>query len=100
MASVTFDTLKFSERLKSAGVPEAQAKAMAEAQRDVLAEALDSTLATKSDVSGLQQSISDVKSELKQEMAEFRSELKLIKWMLGLLLGGVIALILKAFFPS
>ncbi len=73
---------------------------MAEAQRDVLAEALDSTLATKSDVSNLQQNIAEVKSELKQEMTELRSELKLIKWMLGLLLGGVIALMLKAFFPS
>ncbi|MDQ3565293.1 MAG: CCDC90 family protein [Pseudomonadota bacterium] len=31
MASVTFDTLKFVERPKAAGVPEAQAKALAEA---------------------------------------------------------------------
>jgi hypothetical protein len=29
-----------------------------------------------------------------------RVELMLIKWMLGLLLGGVLALILKAFFPT
>jgi hypothetical protein len=27
-----------------------------------------------------------------------RSELKVVKWMLGILLGGLIALILKAFF--
>jgi hypothetical protein len=31
MATVTFDTLKFVERLKAAGVPEAQVKAEAEA---------------------------------------------------------------------
>lgn len=31
MSAVTFDTLKFVERLKSAGVPEGQAKAISEA---------------------------------------------------------------------
>lgn len=51
MATITFDTLKFVERLKAAGVPEEQAKAEVEA----LAEALSETiavreLATKSDL--------------------------------------------------
>ncbi len=47
---VTFDTLKFVERLKAAGVPEGQAKAMAEVQRETFAEVMDSALATKDDV--------------------------------------------------
>ena len=34
MATVTFETMKFVERLKAAGIPEAQAKAFAEAQRE------------------------------------------------------------------
>ncbi len=34
MTAVTFDTLKFVEKLKSAGVPEEQAKAMSEVFRD------------------------------------------------------------------
>ena len=110
MATVTFDTLKFVETLKAAGIPEAQAKALAEAQREAFAETLNTTLATKSDIfglkqdisdvrSGLKQDISDVRSELKQDISDVRSELKVVKWMLGILLGGVIALILKAFFP-
>ena len=49
MAAITFDTLKFVETLKEAGVNEKQAKAMVEAQRDSLSEAMESQLATKGD---------------------------------------------------
>ena len=49
---------------------------------------LESQLATKADISRL---------ELK--LIEHEGEFKLIKWMLGIVLGGVIALVLKAFFP-
>ena len=50
MATVTFDTHEFVKKLKSAGFSESQAEAVAEAQRDSLAQALDSQLATKADV--------------------------------------------------
>lgn len=36
MATITFDTLRFVEKLKAAGVPEAQAKAEAEALQEAL----------------------------------------------------------------
>jgi len=83
MASVTFDTLKFVERLKGAGMPEEQAKALAEAFKDAQGEA---ELVTKKD--------------LQIELAPLKADLNLVKWMLGLVLAGVLALILKAFFPS
>ena len=83
MAAVTFDTLKFVEKLKAAGIPETQAKAMAEAFKDAQGEA---DLVTKKD--------------LQLELAPLKADITLIKWMLGLLLGGILALILKAFFPS
>lgn len=73
MTAVTFDTLKFVERLRAAGVPEAQAKAMAEAQIEALGEATAFALATKTDVYDL------------------KSELRLMKWMLGFLLALCIA---------
>ncbi len=64
VAFITFDTLKFSDRLKEAGVPAAQAKARA------LAEALGaSDIATKADL-----------LELKMDV---------IKWMVGLALTQV-----------
>jgi hypothetical protein len=90
MTTVTFDTLKFVEKLKAAGVPEGQAKAMSEAFQEAQGE-LD--VATKRDLKEL-----ELKIETRFEGV--RGELMLIKWMLGLLLGGVLALILKAFFPT
>ena len=88
MASTTFDTHKFVRRLRDAGMPEGQAEALAEAQREALAQTLDTQMATKADISRI---------ELK--LVEHDGELKLIKWMLSLLLAGVLALVLKTFFP-
>ncbi|OGR05578.1 MAG: DUF1640 domain-containing protein [Deltaproteobacteria bacterium RIFOXYD12_FULL_50_9] len=82
MTTITFDTLKFVERLKAAGVPAEQAKAEAEALVDAFSEAMDSQLATRSDINRLER------------------ELLVLKWMVGLVMGGIVALILKAFFPS
>ena len=73
MTTVTFDTLKFVERLKAAGVPEAQAKAMAEAQQDALSESVATQLATRID------------------LAELR--LDVIKWMVGLALAQISLLV-------
>jgi hypothetical protein len=131
MAAVTFDTLKFANRLKQAGVPDKQA----EAEAEVLAEALQvnlKDLVTKEDLhtaldalegrlgariadldSRLGGRIADLDSRLGGRIADLDSrlggridtleakvsgELTLVKWMLGLLMGGVAALILKAFF--
>ena len=47
MATITFDTLKFVERLEKAGVSREQASAMADAFKDASSEA---ELATKNDV--------------------------------------------------
>jgi hypothetical protein len=41
MSTVTFDTLKFADHLRGAGVPEAQAKAMSDAQKELLTEIFD-----------------------------------------------------------
>lgn len=82
MAALTFDTLKFTKRLKEAGFPEAQAEALVDA---VLGATSEAELVTKKD--------------LQIELAPLKTDLTLIKWMLGLLLGGVVALVLKAFAP-
>lgn len=87
MAAITFDTLKFANKLKSAGVPDKQAEAEAEA----LSEALEvnlKELVTKEYLD----------AKLQQELAPLRTDLVVIKWMIGLMLAGVISLVLKAFF--
>lgn len=83
MSAVSFDTLKFVETLKTAGVPEDQAKAMSNAFKEASGE-LD--LATKND--------------LQAELAPIKADLSIVKWMGGIIVGGVIMLILKTFFPA
>jgi hypothetical protein len=82
MATITFDTLKFVEKLKAGGVPEPQAKAEAEALVSAFSEAMDSQLATKNDINRIEK------------------ELAVLKWMTGIVMGGILALIMKAFFPA
>ncbi len=50
MATITFDTLKFVEKLRAAGVSEALAKAEAEAFVTAFSEAMDSQLLSKSEI--------------------------------------------------
>lgn len=68
MTTLTFDTLKFANRLKAAGVPAQQAEAEAEALAEVLSDAVKtSDLTTKADLHD--------------------SELRIIKWVVGMALA-------------
>ena len=89
MSTITFDTHELVKRLKEAGFSDSQAEALTLAQRDALSQALDTQIATKADI-----------SRLELILTEHGGEFKLIKWMLGILLGGIIALVLRAFFLS
>ncbi|MQY51291.1 DUF1640 domain-containing protein [Rhodocyclus gracilis] len=85
--AIQFDTLRYVEKLKSAGISEAQAKAEAEALATAPGESASGLLATKDDI-----------TNIKIEMAEIKSELKLMKWMLVTIVAGVASLVVKAFF--
>jgi len=99
-AVLAFDTLKFSDSLKAAGVAAPQAEAQARALAGVLASSLDA-LATRDD---LQASETGVRGEIKQLATELRadlreSELRLrgelapMKWMLATVSAGMVALV-------
>jgi hypothetical protein len=88
MATITFDTLKFVKQLEASGIPPGQAEAFVRAQQEILSQALDSTLATRSDIECIE-----------RKLIEFEGEFKAIKWMLGIIVGGVVMLVLRAFFP-
>lgn len=88
MSTITFDTLKFADRLEAAGVAPAQAKAEAQA----LAEALGS-----SDVASARD-LERLEAKMDTRFERLTGEITLIKWMLGLLLAGVASLVLRAFF--
>jgi hypothetical protein len=74
--------LAYTKRLREAGFTEAQAEVHTQAQKQVLAEVLDTTLATKTDINRLEKQIA------------------VLKWMMGVMLAGVVSLIMKAFFIS
>ena len=72
MTTITFDT---------------QAEALSDAQKKSLSETLHMSLATKGDI-----------NRLEKELTEIKAEQKLMRWMMGFVLAGIAALILKSFF--
>lgn len=96
MATITFDTLKFVEKLRVAGVPEAEAEAL----QGFFAETLETQLATKTDIVRLERRLDGFDAKIDRLETNLSGELTLVKWMMGLILGGVIALIMRVFFPA
>lgn len=88
MTAITFDTLKYADRLEAAGVPPQQAKAEAQALAEVLS---SSEVASARDLERLEAQIVLLRTEM-------NSRFTLLQWMLGLLLAGVASLIIKSFF--
>jgi hypothetical protein len=78
MTTITFDTLKLVDKLKAAGISQEQAEAIVR----VIAEAQDE-LVTKT--------YFDIK------LSPILTDLAVLKWMMGILLAGVLSLVLKAF---
>jgi len=101
MATVTFDTLKFVETLKEAGIPEPQAKAFSTAVQESH-EAADP--ATKTDLCHEMKEL-ELRIDTRFEHIDIRfekmhGEMLLLKWMPGLLIASVASLVLKAFFGA
>ena len=98
MATITFDTFENVKRLKAVGFTEKQA----EVQTKIISELVENRLATKQDIVLLQRDMKEMEVSLKRDMKEMElkitSEQKLIKWMMGFVLAGIAALILKSFF--
>lgn len=83
MATITFDSLRVSDKLKSAGFTAEQAEAVVR----VIAEAQDD-LVTRKDLDA-------ALSPLKMDLAVLKTEVTQIKWMLGFVIGGIIAVLAK-----
>ena len=86
MTTITFDTLKFTQILEKSGIPHEQAVAMAEAQRESLAEIMVAHVVTKQDV-----------QDIKYKQIEHDGQFTLLKWMLGVLIAGMMAVVVKLF---
>lgn len=79
MTTITFDTLDLVDKLKAAGIPQTQAEAVVR----VIAEA-QVKLVTKDD--------------LEIALSPLKADLAVLKWMMGVMLAGILSLVLKTFF--
>jgi hypothetical protein len=79
MTTITFDTLELVDKLKTAGIPQEQAEAVVR----VIADA-QIKLVTKDD--------------LEIALSPLKTDLAVLKWMIGILIAGVMSLVLKTFF--
>ncbi len=87
MTTAIFDTLKASRELKAAGIDEAHAEAIV----TTVAGAFEDTVATKSDVVA-------IRADMDKLEASIKGDIKLLKWMIGVVLACVAFPILKSFF--
>jgi hypothetical protein len=78
-ATVTFDTLRYVEKLQKAGVSDQQARAEAGALSDAFCEAMDSQLAKRTDIERIER------------------ELSVLKWMAGFNLALTVTILWKLF---
>lgn len=86
---MVFDTHNFVKRLTAAGMPLGQAEVLAEEQ----ARLIDTRLATKNDLVRAVGSLAT-----KDALTAVQTDVVLLKWMMGVVLAGVLSLILKTFF--
>jgi len=87
MTSITFDTLRFANRLKAAGLDPKLAEAHAEAEAEVYSNILSNELATKHDLHRLEAA---TKSDLRklESKIDLSNHAQLIKFG-GMLAGGI-----------
>jgi hypothetical protein len=105
---VTFDTLEYVKELKEGGFTDKQADSLAKAQKKVI-EAMDKTLATKSDIHEIKNilkedihevidHIKDFKSELQIECESIKARLAILEKAVWIVIAGMVTLLLKSFF--
>lgn len=90
MTTAVFDTLKASDTLKAAGIEAKQAEAIVH----TMAGAFEDTVATKAD---LKIEIGAVRADIEKLEASVKGDIKLLKWMIGVVLACVAFPILKSF---
>jgi hypothetical protein len=88
MTAITFDTLKFANRLKQAGVTPAHAEAEAQALAEVFETNL-SDLATKGDLLAVKADVQVVKIEVQHLEQRITAQLALLEQRMTIKLGGL-----------
>jgi len=89
MTTITFDTLELVDKLKTAGIPQEQAEAVVH----VIAEAQKTLVSNLT----LDYQLKETELRLDARFERIEGELKLNRWMLGLLIAGVMSIVIKTF---
>ena len=86
-STIVFDTLRYANKLKAAGVSEKQA----EVQAETLAEIIDDNLATKRDLKELELKLEEKIELIRRDIKELEGKLliKLTGILGGLMLGSI-----------
>ena len=96
---VPFDPLRFVKRMTEAGMPLAQAEALA-SEQGVL---LNTHFATKQDTGEVKRGLAGVQhdvGELKIGLAVVKAELTMVKWMVSGVGFGMLLLLVRTFWPA
>ncbi|WP_034301943.1 DUF1640 domain-containing protein [Herbaspirillum sp. RV1423] len=93
MATTFFDTHDYVKRLEESGIPTAQAEAHAK----VLAEAMNNELLKKADLNEFRAEVRTKFAEVETKFTEVKGQFELLKWMLGFMLAGTVAILFKIF---
>lgn len=100
MSAILFDTIKFLEKLISAGIPSKQAKA----QIEIFSEAMQVNtidLASKRDLREvevrLEARIDKLESKLEKVEIELSGQITLLRWMMSFVLAGITTVLVKLF---
>ena len=110
MAVATFDTLKFANTLKAAGVPDKQAEAQAVAFAEVIQLNLKD-LVTKDDLAivskEIKQEVKDAEQRVNARIdtlaVQVKGDMLLLKWMLGVGVtfgAGILGVLLRVLFTQ
>jgi type II secretory pathway component PulL len=92
---MTFDTLEFSRRLKSAGFTEQQAEVLAEATRDHVTEEMVTKSFLQSEMQKLNQKLEFEVEKLRSEMEKLSMRLTIRMGTIAVAVVGALAAIIK-----
>ena len=98
MSTITFDTLKYAKQLEASGVPAMQAEAFVNAQREILSEALDTSLATRSDMLAIKAEIKSLELKMESKFDLIDAKFDKLSWMMGILIALAVTSVAKQFF--
>ena len=93
MKNLMIDTLGYAEALEQSGFSPDQAKGAAKALNNTVGE----ELATKADLAQLGTELRAEINELRTEITEVKGDIKLLRWMLGIVVIAVVIPLVRDF---